>query len=87
MTTDSLLNLHTHTAQFHITNVSPTEDKKASKVKVKVRLDIFRVFFVRECAAKFVLANIKVEGLTLATYKKPKIGWLLAYCLPLSTPI
>ena len=59
MTTHSLLNLHTRTGQFRITNVSPTEDKKASKVEVKVQLDIFRVFFVRECAAKFMLANLR----------------------------
>ena len=68
MTTHSELNLYTHTGQFRISNVSPTEDKKASKVKVKVRVDIFVVFFVRECAIfskVCVSKSQKVKGLLL----------------------
>jgi len=33
---------------FTITNVSPTEDGEASKVKVKVRLNIHGIFFVKD---------------------------------------
>lgn len=68
VTTHSLLNLHTHAGQFRISNVSPTEDKKASKVKVKVRLDILGVIFVRECAIfskVCVSKSQKVKGLLL----------------------
>ena len=41
------IHLHTHPGQFHIKNVSPTEEGEASKVKVKVRVNIHGVFFIK----------------------------------------
>ena len=44
---ESKLFICTHPGQFHIKNVSPTEEGEASKVKVKVRVNIHGVFFIK----------------------------------------